>query len=72
MIDVTIGDARLMHGDCLERMHEIADGSVDMIAADLPYQVTACHWDSIIPLDRLWDHYRRVIKPNGAMPELQA
>lgn len=57
----------LMLGDCLERMAEIPDGSVDMIMADLPYQTTACHWDSLIPFDLLWAHYRRVIRRNGAI-----
>ena len=34
-------NVNLMHGDCLERMSEIPDGSVDMILADLPYGTTA-------------------------------
>ena len=57
----------LMLGDCLDRMAEIPAGSVDMVLADLPYGVTACAWDSVIPLDPLWEHYRRVVKPNGAI-----
>jgi hypothetical protein len=65
--DVTIGDARLMLGDCLDRMREIEDGSVDMILCDLPYQTTDCHWDSIIPLEPLWAQYKRIIKPRGAI-----
>lgn len=57
----------LLHGDCLERMKEIPDVSVDMILADPPYGTTACKWDSIIPLDKMWEQLKRVIKPNGAM-----
>lgn len=57
----------IYHGDCLELMHGIPDGSVDMILADLPYGTTACHWDSIIPLEPLWAHYKRIIKPRGAI-----
>lgn len=57
----------LMHGDCLERMKEIPDGSVDMILTDPPYGTTACKWDSIIPLEQMWEHLKRVIKPNGAI-----
>ena len=57
----------LMLGDCLERMKEIPDGSVDMILADPPYGTTACKWDSIIPLEPMWAHLKRVIKPNGAI-----
>lgn len=57
----------LMQGDCLERMGEIPDGSVDMVLADPPYGTTACKWDSIIPLEPMWEHLKRVIKPNGAI-----
>ena len=57
----------LMHGDCLERMKEIPDGSADMILADVPYGTTACAWDSIIPLEPMWEQLKRVIKPNGAI-----
>lgn len=57
----------LMQGDCLERMKEIPDGSVDMILADPPYGTTACKWDSIIPIEPMWAQLKRVIKPNGAI-----
>jgi site-specific DNA-methyltransferase (adenine-specific) len=58
---------KLMMGDCLERMKEIPDGSVDMVLADPPYGTTACKWDSIIPLEPMWKQLKRVIKPNGAI-----
>ena len=57
----------LMKGDCLERMKEIPDGSVDMILCDLPYGTTACKWDSVIPFEPLWEQYRRVAKKNTAI-----
>ena len=57
----------LMQGDCLERMKEIPDGSVDMVMCDLPYGTTACSWDSIIPFEPLWEAYRRVCKKNAAI-----
>ena len=57
----------LMQGDCLEMMKEIPDGSVDMVLADPPYGTTACKWDSIIPLEPMWEQLKRVIKPNGAI-----
>jgi site-specific DNA-methyltransferase (adenine-specific) len=57
----------LMLGDCLERMKEIESGSVDMILADVPYGTTACKWDSIIPLEPMWEQLKRIIKPNGAI-----
>ena len=58
---------KLMQGDCLERMKEIPDGSVDMVLTDPPYGTTACKWDSIIPLEPMWEQLKRVIKPNGAI-----
>jgi site-specific DNA-methyltransferase (adenine-specific) len=57
----------LMLGDCLERMKEIPDGSVDAVICDPPYQVTACKWDTIIPLEPMWEQLKRIIKPNGAI-----
>ena len=58
---------QLIHGDCLEKMADIADGSVDMILCDLPYGTTDCKWDSTIPLGVLWSEYRRVTKPHAAI-----
>lgn len=57
----------LMLGDCLERMREIPDGSVDLVLADLPYGSTKCKWDVMIPFEPLWEHYWRVLKPTGAV-----
>lgn len=57
----------LMLGDCLERMKEIESGSVDLILADPPYGTTACKWDSVIPLDKMWEQLKRVIKPQGSI-----
>jgi len=56
-----------MLGDCIERMKEIDDGSVDAVIADPPYGTTACKWDSVIPLEPMWKQLKRVIKPNGAI-----
>jgi len=58
---------KLMQGDCLERMTDIPDGSVDMILTDPPYGTTVCKWDSIIPLEPMWEHLKRIIKPNRAI-----
>ena len=56
-----------MLGDCLERMKEIPDGSVDMVLADPPYGTTACKWDSVIPFEPMWEQLNRIIKPNGVI-----
>ena len=57
----------IIHGDCLEVMPQIPSGSIDMILCDLPYGTTACKWDTVIPLEPLWEQYNRVIKDNGAI-----
>lgn len=57
----------LKHGDCLELMKAIPDGSVDMILCDLPYGSTRNKWDAIIPFDPLWQQYKRIIKQNAAI-----
>ena len=53
--------------DCLEGMKRIPDGSIDAIICDLPYGTTRNQWDSVIPLDKLWAEYRRIIKERGAI-----
>jgi DNA modification methylase len=58
---------QLILGDCLEKMAEIPDRSVDMVFADLPYGTTYATWDSIIPMAELWGQYARIVKDNGAM-----
>lgn len=58
---------KLLNGDCLSLLQDIEDKSVDLVLVDLPYGTTACKWDSIIPLDKLWEQYNRVCKENAAM-----
>ena len=53
--------------DCLEGMKQIPDGTIDAVICDLPYGTTACAWDSVIPFDKLWEQYRRIVKPTGAI-----
>ena len=57
----------LYNGDCLEVMKSITDGSVDLVLTDPPYGTTACKWDSIIPLEPMWEQLKRIIKPEGAI-----
>jgi site-specific DNA-methyltransferase (adenine-specific) len=58
---------RIYNMDCLEGMKQIPDGSVDAIICDLPYGTTSNKWDSIIPLDKLWEAYDRICKPTAAI-----
>ena len=61
------GMIELIHGDCLEEMKKIPDGSVDLVLTDPPYGTTACKWDTVIPFEPLWAQYKRMIKDNGAI-----
>lgn len=63
---------RLMLGDCIERMKEITDGSVDLVLTDPPYGTTACKWDSIIPFEPMWKELWRVLKPGRAVVLMSA
>lgn len=58
---------KLIHGDCLDLMKEIHDGSVDLILTDPPYGTTSCKWDSVIPFEPMWEQLNRIIKPNGVI-----
>lgn len=57
----------LRYGDTIEQMKLIPDKSIDLICCDLPYGTTKCKWDNIIPFDKLWEQYNRIIKPNGVV-----
>ncbi len=54
-------------GDCLEKLKEVPNESVDLILCDLPYGTTASSWDKMLPMDKLWVEYKRIIKPNRAI-----
>ncbi len=58
---------QVIQGDCLEVMKDIPDKSIDMVLCDLPYGTTACKWDTIIPFDKLWEQYKRIITDKGAI-----
>ena len=65
--DIVTNEYSLLFGDCLERMKEIPDASVDAIICDPPFGTTACAWDSVIPFEPMWAELKRIIKPNGAI-----
>lgn len=58
---------KLIHGEALEEMAKIPTGSIDAIITDPPFGTTACKWDSVIPLEPMWEQLERIIKPNGAI-----
>lgn len=63
----SVSGSALFNADCMDILPLIPDKSVQLILADLPYGTTACKWDTIIPFDKLWEQYERIIKPNGAI-----
>ena len=64
---MTLPVNQIVCGFCLEVMRDWPDNCADMILADPPYGTTACKWDSIIPLEPMWEQLKRLIKPNGAI-----
>ena len=58
---------RIYLQECLEGMNKIDEKSIDMILCDLPYGTTDCEWDNIIPFDKLWEQYERIIKEAGVI-----
>lgn len=57
----------LINDDCFNVFKYIPDKSIDMILTDLPYGTTACKWDGVLPLDRLWAEYKRITKDNSVI-----
>ena len=62
-----MSDIQLYHGDCLKIMPQLPDVSCDCIICDPPFATTACKWDDLIPFDKLWDQYNRLLKPQGSV-----
>lgn len=48
-------------------MEKIDDKTIDLILADLPYGVTDNSWDVLIPFEKLWKEYNRIIKDHGCI-----
>ena len=66
--DFKTDNITLLFGDCLERMKEIENDSINLILCDLPYGTTKCKWDTVINIDKLWEQYERIIKkPSGVI-----
>ena len=58
---------QLYNDDCLNAMKNIPDKSVDLVLCDLPYGTTAQTWDIVIPMDKLWEEYKRIITDTGVI-----
>jgi site-specific DNA-methyltransferase (adenine-specific) len=62
-----VSHSTLVNADCFDVFPFISDKSVDAIIADLPYGTTQNKWDSVLPLDKLWNEYKRILKDNGVI-----
>ena len=62
-------NVKLYQGDCLEIMDKLIEQGikVDVVITDPPYGTTACKWDTVIPLEEMWERLNKLIKPNGAI-----
>jgi site-specific DNA-methyltransferase (adenine-specific) len=57
----------LFNGDCLAIMPTLETDSVDMVLVDLPYGQTACEWDTIIDMEKMWIELKRICKDNATL-----
>ena len=62
-----VSGSTFVNADCFYVFPFIEDKSIDAIICDLPYGTTACKWDSVLPLDKLWKEYERIVKDDGAI-----
>jgi len=62
-----VSGSTFVNADCFDVFPFIEDKLIDAIICDLPYGTTACKWDSVLPLNKLWNEYKRVLKPNGVI-----
>ena len=58
---------QLFTGDCLEIMPTLPSGSADLIVCDPPYGKTLNTWDKVLPFAPMWEQYRRLLAPGGAV-----
>ena len=49
-MEQSIATSQIFNADCLEKMKDLDDDSVDLIFCDLPYGQTSCKWDCCIDL----------------------
>ena len=56
---------KLFNEDTFEAMSKLEDNSIDMVCVDPPFGTTAIEWDNILPFDKLWAEYKRIVKPKG-------
>jgi len=59
----------LFNDDCLEKMKDLKDKSIDLIFCDLPYATkkysqVSCKWNTPIDLDLFWEQVMRIKKLN--------
>ena len=62
-----VSGSTFVNADCFDVFPFIEDKSIDAIICDLPYGTTQNKWDSVLPLDKLWVEYKRILKPNGVV-----
>ena len=62
-----VSGSTFVNADCFDVFPFIEDKSIDAIICDLPYGMTKNNWDSVLPIDKLWKEYNRIIKDNGAI-----
>ena len=62
-----IKENKLLLGDCLDKLKELEDNSIDSIVSDPPYGLAFMgkKWDYDVPSQAIWEECMRVLKPGG-------
>ena len=64
-MDQITDDVIIYNNNCFDVFPEIEDKSINLFVLDLPYGQTACKWDTVIDLEQMWKHIKRIMKPNA-------
>ena len=62
-----IDPPKLIPGDCLKKMLELPEKSVDLVVCDPPYGTTTIKWDEVLNFTEMWECYERIVKPKGVI-----
>lgn len=60
-------EIKLLNGDCLHKLKELQNNSIDSIVTDPPYGLSFMgkKWDYDVPSVEIWEECMRVLKPGG-------
>ncbi len=58
---------KLHNDDCFNILPSLESKSIDLVLCDPPYGTTACKWDTVLDLGKMWKELKRLVKDNIAV-----